>query len=180
MENPSFTEDVFLPLGMVPFSLLIAISASDRWSNRMNPTLFDAPWKTKATEIIQWPELRKRRLLWKQQHAGYWLTLIVSTCFRIGKNFRRNDTTKISKEILKFLLCDRMWEIWNIKIGKFDWLRRGTSKRNLKSNQKKRNQTNNQNHSWTSTAELSPSLSIPPVFESVNIRLVMIFPQDVK
>ena len=32
-----------LPFGIVPFNLLIAISASDRWSKRMNPTLFDAP-----------------------------------------------------------------------------------------------------------------------------------------
>lgn len=31
------------PLGMVPFNSWIALSASKRWSNRMNPTPFDNP-----------------------------------------------------------------------------------------------------------------------------------------
>lgn len=31
------------PLGMVPFSSWIALSASKRWSNRINPTPFDKP-----------------------------------------------------------------------------------------------------------------------------------------
>lgn len=35
------------PLGMVPLSSWIALSASNRWSNRMKPTPFDRPeWET--------------------------------------------------------------------------------------------------------------------------------------
>jgi hypothetical protein len=36
------------PLGMVPFSSWMALSASMRWSNLMNPTPFERPARTIA------------------------------------------------------------------------------------------------------------------------------------
>lgn len=38
------------PSGIVPFNFWIALSASARWSNRINPTPFDKPGTATATE----------------------------------------------------------------------------------------------------------------------------------
>jgi len=36
------------PSGIVPFSFWIALSASARWSNRINPTPLDSPANTRV------------------------------------------------------------------------------------------------------------------------------------